>query len=417
MDGIKCFLGVFLSVLFSGYCYSEPISGKRILLNFDEAIEQAKELKMSDFFSSVDYVSLETTEHSQLSSYTKIGYITQDYILCITENMTLNGSSSPAYLFDRQGRFLRTIGSFGMGLQKLSNGISSGYISKNRDRIVLFFDKSSCGVTWYDFSGQWVGERKMSRTEFLTYACGKGSTQYYSEYFPHFELTGTDERIIMLDRNVDSTRVFTGLLDSLGNLDRISDMFGTYISSDDQFIPNVKGGSDSQRLFKGAAYFPCFTQYSDYIGMYDYEDSRYCRFYYDGRVEYPYGVYCTGQNEDSGRLRPNYKQKISGWLETDRFCFIDLLAGGSYKLIYDKQKDKLYALPEGVQGLKNDMMRCDDWYWWPVGVTEDGVLYTKSPVSWIKEQSATSSDSKIKTLVESLKEDDNDVLVFVHPKK
>ena len=394
MHRMNRFLGIFFFVLFVGYsCSQSSKNGK--LLDFDEAIEQAKEMNMSEFFSSVEYVPLETTDSSLLSMFTKIGYISRDYILCITEAFG-NSSSFPSYLFDRQGKFLKRIGVFGKGPHELNSGVKSGYVNKDKDRVVLFYNGASQGVSLYDLSGQWVGENKMNNEEFMAYVYGENHSR--SEYYPQTELTGTDEHVIFIPRNFDSTWVFTGSIDRLGDLCRVPGVFGTYV-----------GG-------KGRFFLPCFTRYSDYIGMYDHEGNRYCRFYYDGRVDSPYSVYCSKQIE-SLNGESNYRQWMFSWLETDRFCFINFIVGGSYKLIYDKRKDELYSLPKDVPGLKNDLTECEGLYWWPSGVTEDGVLYTKNSASWFYEQSEKSSDSKIKTLVESLKEDDNDVLIFVYPKK
>ena len=413
MNRIKCFLGVALSILLGGNCYSESTSEKRILLNFDEAIERGKELKMSDFFSSVDYVPLETTENSLLSPQVNY-YISDNYILAVVFDVK---SPYPAYLFDRQGKFLRTIGVFGKGPHELLKGIVSGYIDESRGRVALFYGVNTCGVSWYDLSGEWLGDKQMSHEDLVSYVRGKGNTRYYSSYMPTFSLMGTDERLILVDQNFDSTRIFMGPVADLGNLNQVSDVFGTYIRETGEVINIGSEQTGHGHSIKATAYTPSFIQYSDYIGMYDYEGRRYCRFYYDGRIEYPYGVYCTQQRKLPGLQRANYKYCIKSWVETDRFCFIELLADGTYLLVYDKHKDHLYSSLKDGRGIKNDMVGCSDVYWWPTKVTGDGLLYARCFVSFIKEREGMSSDPKIKALVDSLKEDDNEVLVFAHPKK
>ena len=155
---------------------------------------------------------------------------------------------------------------------------------------VLFCNGNSIrGVSGYDLSGNWLGDKKMAWKEFRDYVCGKGNTKYYSDYYPHFELTGTDDRVMIVDRNFDFTRVFTGLIDRLGDLDRVPGLFGTYVGGDGKFLER-----DGHKLpFKSTVYFSCFPKYSDHIGMYDLEGNRYGRFYYDGRVEFLCEVYCT----------------------------------------------------------------------------------------------------------------------------
>ncbi len=399
--------GIFLSVFFTVFSFAQS-SEKSILLNFDAAIEKAKPMKMSDFVSSVEYVPLETTEENLLPDFMSVGYVSEDYILYISG---VPGSvRSPAYLFDRKGKFQNKIGFFGKGPQELVTGIGSGYVNAEKNRVVLFYAGHSRGVSWYDLSGNWLGDKKMTWEEFRDYVCGKGSTKYYSDYYPHFELTGTDDRVMIVDRNFDSTRVFTGPIDRLGDLDRVPGLFGTFVGGDGKF----QDAEGDERTFKSAVYFPCFTQYSDHIGMYDLEGNRYGRFYYDGRAEFPYEVYCTKRNKVPVSGENNYRQCMFGWLETDRFCFIRLGAGASYSLIYDKQKDKLHALPTDALGLKDDMC-CEEW-WWPEGVTEDGLLYVRRSASCIKEQAEKSSNAKLKALAASLQEDDNDVLIFATPK-
>ena len=213
---------------------------------------------------------------------------------------------------------------------------------------------------------------------------------------------------MLIQQFFDSTRVFVGPMDRMNDLDRVPDLYGTY---------GVKSKEKSEHAFGHFSVLKndFYTQYADYVGLYDHENNRYCRFYYDGRTEFPYSVYCMKRNPGPfTKSEPNYRQWMFDWLETDRFCFIRLMAGASYSLIYDKQKDKLHALPTDALGLEDDM--CGAEWWWPDGVTEDGLLYVRRSASWIKEQAEKSSNAKLKALAASLQEDDNDVLIFATPK-
>ena len=208
-----------------------------------------------------------------------------------------------------------------------------------------------------------------------------------------------------------------GPMGDLSDLNRVPGLFGTYIRETGEVVEVDSEQTGHGPSIKATAYTPSFMQYSDYVGMYDYEGRRYCRFYYDGRIEYPYGVYCTQQRKLSGLQKANYQYCIRNWVETNRYCFVLLEGEGVYFLVYDKYKDQLYSSPKDGQGIRNDMVGCSDVYWWPEGVTEEGLLYSRRPVFFIKEREGTSSDLKIRALVDSLKEDDNEVLVFAHPKK
>lgn len=140
------------SVLMLCSCASESSQSGITTVDVASGIKEAKALATSSLFDKVEYIPLETTDESIISSVADIR-VMNDYIL-------MSSSDLPIKLFDRKtGKFIREIGKLGGGPEEYSRGGGAPivmYVDAGDQTIYVASQNKE--LQHYDVKGNYLGK-------------------------------------------------------------------------------------------------------------------------------------------------------------------------------------------------------------------------------------------------------------------
>ena len=135
-----------------------------------------KSVLLSDFFTSVNYLPLETNNSSFLTYPTQIQFF--DSLLFFQDH-----KDDQIYVFSITGKFLNTIGRIGRGPgEQLTFG--DFYIDREK-KLIEILDLGTDNLFTYSFNDQVIGQRKLIWCSSFA-KTNSGDYLMYSGYAPHF---------------------------------------------------------------------------------------------------------------------------------------------------------------------------------------------------------------------------------------
>lgn len=140
------------SVLMLCSCTSESSQSGITTVDVASGIKEAKALATSSLFDKVEYIPLETTDESIISSVADIR-VMKDYIL-------MSSSNQPIKLFDRKtGQFIREIGKYGGGPEEYSGGGGMPVIMYvDAGDQTIYVASQNKELQHYDVKGNYLGK-------------------------------------------------------------------------------------------------------------------------------------------------------------------------------------------------------------------------------------------------------------------
>ena len=142
-------------------------------------------LKMSDLFSSINYVKLETTEACLIKEINKIINLDGNLLVVDLENTSL-------LLFAGDGRFIKAIGGKGSGPGEFS-GIEDVTIDKAGKRIFVW-DARTHRILTYDFEGKYVENKQIDFSAEEMEYLGDDKLVFYCDYKSNKNYVKDDSR-------------------------------------------------------------------------------------------------------------------------------------------------------------------------------------------------------------------------------
>ena len=112
-------------------------------IDIEATIDKKSDLKLSAIAENVDYISLETTENCLIRNILKV-YCTENFIFVSDEN--------GLYQFDSSGKFIRQIGSLGLGPGEHSSIMN--FVVNEKANMIIVHGQSS--TIQYDLAGNFV---------------------------------------------------------------------------------------------------------------------------------------------------------------------------------------------------------------------------------------------------------------------
>jgi hypothetical protein len=123
-------------------------------IDIEQGFSDKREMYLSEIATDIEYVPLETTDESLISSVSKV--IThQNYIIVLDKKIQAD------FVFDRSGKFIRKIGAVGNGPGEYI-GIADISI-RHRDSVLCIYDDQTNRLSSYSLSGKFI---KAVRTPF-----------------------------------------------------------------------------------------------------------------------------------------------------------------------------------------------------------------------------------------------------------
>lgn len=169
----KIVLGLGIALLAVYGCKDASSSLNRENLIEVDITQPEKNLKMSELFSRISYVKLETTQESLIKEINKIENLDGNILVADLENTSL-------LLFSGDGRFIKPIGRMGNGPGEYS-GLNDVTIDREGKRI-LVWDTRSQRILTYDFEGKYVESRTIDfNAEEMEYI-GNDKLVFYCDY-------------------------------------------------------------------------------------------------------------------------------------------------------------------------------------------------------------------------------------------
>lgn len=115
------------------------------LININEGFTNRKELPLSEIASDIEYVKLEFTKKSSINQL-KVIFITDKYIF-------INSNGLPYVMqFNRDGKFIRQVGTLGRGPGEYS--YCRTFTVDEKNELVLIFDNWTYKIVCYNFDGE-----------------------------------------------------------------------------------------------------------------------------------------------------------------------------------------------------------------------------------------------------------------------
>ena len=134
---------IVLALFFS--CSVEETNTNITEIDLSIDLNPIKELKLSQIADDIEFVFLETTKSSLISSIRFIR-ASQNFIL------VLDRTRQKALLFSRNGKFLNSIGSYGKGPGEYLQVID-GFISPSEEEVVLLCNGQARSTYVFDIQG------------------------------------------------------------------------------------------------------------------------------------------------------------------------------------------------------------------------------------------------------------------------
>lgn len=108
-------------------------SQKIVHINIEKSLGNKKDIKYSEIIESLRFVRLETTEKALIGSTRNLS----TSVLPLKEHFLVSQENAPPILFDKNGKYLRTISSFGRGPSELSEDYTVAFNTSDQNLYIL----------------------------------------------------------------------------------------------------------------------------------------------------------------------------------------------------------------------------------------------------------------------------------------
>lgn len=370
-------------------------------------------LKASNYFDRIEYVALETTDSSLIGRDPKVSLLSSGDILVSSDHRCL--------LFDRQGRFLRSIGhrgndpegfQFADGWEKANSGIL--YFPGWKNTFMKYTTEGKClGTTSYATPGSPITPSYLNNDTLVG-------------YYPNM-MGGEKRRLLFFSDTSDSLALLPNLQQAPSfEIDNISvikgekavEAYGKYAQSGVLVINGREGLSSV--IYMNAPVI--WHQGEETYFKEEYNDTIYR---IQGTELIPRYIFNTGEYQwpYAERYNPKLAEEkigIQQVMEGGRYLFFNLTFHKNALLgIFDK-KTGATTLSDAFDLITDDLTG-----FMPLNLlaaAPSGKLIGYQEISdileWFEEnEGKTSSLSSPVASLKKLKEDDNPVVVIMHPKK
>lgn len=189
-----------LSIFFSSCNIPKETNDASVIISVNSQTSDRK-IKMSELYSALEYIKLETTPESLIAQVSKI-------IPLDTQLLIVDKESSKILLFDVNGKFMRTIGSKGVGAGEFIE-IEDVAVDKKGEEIFVL-EHSGKRILIYDLKGNFANGIK---TDFIAHEIeylGNGSLACYCDYSANetYEKNEMRPNLILLDLNSTEAHPF-----------------------------------------------------------------------------------------------------------------------------------------------------------------------------------------------------------------
>ena len=189
-----------LSIFFSSCNIPKETNDASVIISVNSQTSDRK-IKMSELYSALEYIKLETTPESLIAQVSKI-------IPLDTQLLIVDKESSKILLFDVNGKFMGTIGSKGVGASEFIE-IEDVAVDKKGEKIFVL-DHSGKRILIYDLKGNFANDIK---TDFIAHEIeylGNGSLACYCDYSANetYEKNEMRPNLILLDLNSTEAHPF-----------------------------------------------------------------------------------------------------------------------------------------------------------------------------------------------------------------
>lgn len=158
MNSFSFRIGLLLGVLFFVSCKQEKVTPNILVQNIDIRIEESSNIKMSDYFSSIEYVQLETPQEKPIGSIFKI--IERDEKLFLFDR-----KRNSIWLFDNSGNYLNEIIiPIGRGPGEVEY-LADVFVSKN----LMIHALGQLKIVVYDLNGNFKEDVNLDFNPFYLY--------------------------------------------------------------------------------------------------------------------------------------------------------------------------------------------------------------------------------------------------------
>lgn len=189
-----------LSIFFSSCNIPKETNDASVIISVNSQTSDRK-IKMSELYSALEYIKLEATPESLIAQVSKI-------IPLDTQLLIVDKESSKILLFDVNGKFMRTIGSKGVGAGEFIE-IEDVAVDKKGEEIFVL-EHSGKRILIYDLKGNFANDIK---TDFIAHEIeylGNGSLACYCDYSANetYEKNEMRPNLILLDLNSTEAHPF-----------------------------------------------------------------------------------------------------------------------------------------------------------------------------------------------------------------
>lgn len=128
-------------------------------IDIESTIGRTNSINYSDIAKEVDYIRLETTSESL------IGSLAGSSVLLMGDYLLISQSNNPPLLFDIKGKFIRKIGSIGRGPGELGKEYSA--VFNPGDKHIYILTNNGKDIRVYNIDGRFVRDTKTDRLHSL----------------------------------------------------------------------------------------------------------------------------------------------------------------------------------------------------------------------------------------------------------
>ncbi len=396
------FMAVLTFIFFTCQHPAGDIHKALITLDIRQAIKTVKDLYLSDIAKSIEYIKLETTPASLISSGSLV--VGKKYILF------LNRQPVKLMLFDRSGRYLREIGKHGKGPGEFDRPAEID-LNLAEDKILVSSSGIPSKVYEYKTEGSFIRTAELSYFTEELYYMDQG--YIYVQGRP-FQDSSQYPRIIAVDQNFNNPRVL--------------------YRTDERRNPDQMAGYHSRTLFArhqdGFAYKEAIQ---DTVFHFDQRginrEISYILQMGEGRPQYHA---LTLEQSEAYRNNIDMVNEFSEYV-----LLLGKVGGNRTHLAYNKKTSEFFKLKKQSKclseynyqyGLVDDFTGSAPYWYWEGADLRNNELCSVLPVVDLKEliESECFNDDnrlstikyrdELKSLVQNSKIDDNPIIRVIHLK-
>lgn len=187
--------------IFFGSCNTPAETNDAAVIISVNSQTNDQKIKMSELYSELEYIKLETTPESLIAQVSKV-------IPLDTQLLIVDRESSKILLFDVKGKFMGTVGSKGVGVGEFIE-IEDVAVDKQGEKIFVL-DHSGKRILIYDLKGNFANDIKIDFIAHEIEYLEDGSLACYCDYSANeaYEKNKTRPNLILLDLNSAETHPF-----------------------------------------------------------------------------------------------------------------------------------------------------------------------------------------------------------------